>query len=294
MSYNALRSAPYRPHLHFLGNQEDIMKKFTAVCAAAALVLTLSACGKTTEAPVEVPQPEIDTEALANDLNNTAEQVGEALSDLDTDTDAAAEDDGVMSYADYAAAALDDEVTVVTYVQAHQSWWDNKITVYCQDADGAIFLYELACSEEDAAKLTEGTKIKVTGFKSEWAGETEITDATFEFVDDGDLFVAAPKDLTDKLGTDELIDYQNQKVIFTDMTVVSVAFKNDQPGDDIYVTLSKDDAEYSFCLEYYLNGSDQEFYDLVSGLEAGQVVDVEGFLYWYEGANTHLTSVTVK
>ena len=141
------------------------MKKFTAVCAAAALVLTLSACGKTTEAPV-VEQPEIDTDALASDLNDVADQFGEALSDLDTDTDtdADAADDGVMSYADYAAAALDDEVTVVTYVQAHQSWWDNKITVYCQDQDGAIFLYELACSEEDAAKLTEGVQIKVTGF----------------------------------------------------------------------------------------------------------------------------------
>lgn len=270
----------------YKGNQEDIMKKFTAVCAAA-LVLTLSACGKTTEEPVAVPQPDIDTDAIV-------ETVLENVPDVDVDTEPQPEDDGVMSYADYAAAALDDEVTVVTYVQAHQSWWDDKVTVYCQDQDGAIFLYELACSEEDAAKLTEGVQIKVTGFKSQWAGETEIIDATFEFVEGGDLFVAAPKDLTDKLGTDELIDYQNQKVIFTDMTVVSVAFKNDQPGDDIYLTLSKDDAEYSFCLEYYLNGSDQEFYDLVSGLEAGQVVDVEGFLYWYEGANTHITSVTVK
>ena len=266
-----------------------IMKKFTAVFAAAVLMLSLSACGKTTEVP-DVPQPDIDLSAI----QEAAENFPEVEIPVDPEPETEAEDDGVMSYADYAAASVDDEVTVVTYVQAHQSWWDNKITVYCQDQDGAIFLYELACSEEDAAKLTEGVQIKVTGFKSEWAGETEITDATFEFVEGGDLFVAAPKDLTDKLGTDELIDYQNQKVIFTDMTVVSVAFKNDQPGDDIYVTLSKDGAEYSFCLEYYLNGSDQEFYDLVSGLEAGQVVDVEGFLYWYEGANTHITSVTVK
>ena len=266
-----------------------IMKKFTAVFAAAVLMLSLSACGKTTEVP-DVPQPDIDLSAI----QEAAENFPEVEIPVDPEPETEAEDDGVMSYADYAAASVDDEVTVVTYVQAHQSWWDNKITVYCQDQDGAIFLYELACSEEDAAKLTEGTKIRVNGFKGEWAGESEIVDATFEFVDDGDLFVAAAKDLTDKLGTDELIDYQNQKVIFTDMTVVSVAFKNDQPGDDIYVTLSKDDAEYSFCLEYYLNGSDQEFYDLVSGLEAGQVVDVEGFLYWYEGANTHITSVTVK
>ena len=265
------------------------MKKFTAVFAAAVLMLSLSACGKTTEVP-DVPQPDIDLSAI----QEAAENFPEVEIPVDPEPETEAEDDGVMSYADYAAASVDDEVTVVTYVQAHQSWWDNKITVYCQDQDGAIFLYELACSEEDAAKLTEGTKIRVNGFKGEWAGESEIVDATFEFVDDGDFCVAAAKDLTDKLGTDELIDYQNQKVIFTDMTVVSVAFKNDQPGDDIYVTLSKDDAEYSFCLEYYLNGSDQEFYDLVSGLEAGQVVDVEGFLYWYEGANTHITSVTVK
>jgi hypothetical protein len=41
-------------------------------------------------------------------------------------------------------------------VQATQSWWDNKITVYAQDQDGAYFLYEMACSEEDAAKLVPG------------------------------------------------------------------------------------------------------------------------------------------
>ena len=77
------------------------------------------------------------------------------------------------------------------------------------------------------------------------------------------------------------------------MTVVSVEFKNDQPGDDIYVTLSKDDEEYEFCLEFYLNGSDDAFYTLVSDLEEGTVVDVEGFLYWYEGPNTHITAITV-
>ena len=78
-------------------------------------------------------------------MNDVAEQFGEALSDLDTDTDADAADDDVMSYADYAAAALDDEVTVVTYVQAHQSWWDNKITDGPVSflLDGAHILQEL-------------------------------------------------------------------------------------------------------------------------------------------------------
>ena len=36
---------------------------------------------------------------------------------------------------------LDSEVTVETYVQAKQSWWEDKATVYTQDKDGAYFVY---------------------------------------------------------------------------------------------------------------------------------------------------------
>ena len=200
--------------------------------------------------------------------------------------------EGVMTYAEYDAAALDTQVTVETYVQGAQSWWDNKATVYTQDKDGGYFLYNMNCSEADYAKLTPGTKIKVTGYKSEWSGEIEIVDATFE-VENGS-YVAKPEDVTSLLGKDELIKKQNTLVSFKDMTVVNVSYKNDEPGDDIYVTLSKDGNNYNFCLEYYLNGSDEAFYNLVGGLQAGTVVDVEGFLYWYEGANPHITKVTVK
>ena len=87
--------------------------------------------------------------------------------------------EGVMTHADYVAAAIDSEIVVETYVQAKQSWWDNKGTFYCQSEDGAYFLYEMPCSEEDYNKLVPGTKIKVTGFKGEWSGEFEIMDATF-------------------------------------------------------------------------------------------------------------------
>ena len=72
--------------------------------------------------------------------------------------------EGVMTYAEYAAAELDTQVVVETYVQAKQSWWEDKATLYTQDKDGAYFIYNAACSEEDYAKLTPGTKIKVTGF----------------------------------------------------------------------------------------------------------------------------------
>ena len=205
-----------------------------------------------------------------------------------------------MSYADYAAAAVDDPVCVICYAQAHQSWWDGKVTVYAADEDGAYFLYNMACSEEDAAKLTDGAKIQVTGYKGEWAGEVEIVDATFEFVD-GDPYVAEPVDVTEQLGTDALVDYQNRLVALKGLTVEAydengAAFQYKDPDgktDDLYFKVSKDGKTFEFCVEYYLCGNDTPVYQAVEALEVGQVVDLEGFLYWYEGANLHTTSLTV-
>ena len=202
--------------------------------------------------------------------------------------------EGVMTYAEYAAAELDTEVTVEVYVQAHQSWWDNKITVYAQDADGAYFLYNMACTEEDAAKLVPGTKIKVNGYKSAWAGEVEIIDATFEFVD-GDAFIAEPFDVTEFLGTDELINYQNMFVTFKGMTVASKAlYKWDgsgSDGDDLYFNVTLGENTYTFTVESYLTGAGTEVYEAVKALNEGDVIDMEGFLYWYEGVNPHITAV---
>ena len=207
--------------------------------------------------------------------------------------DPAKKSEGVMTYAEYDAAAMDAEVVIEAYVQATQSWWDNKITAYLQDPDGAYFCYEMACSEADAAKLVPGTKIKVTGTKGAWAGEIEIMDATFEFVE-SQTWIAEATDVTELLGKDELIKHQNKFVTFKGLTVVSVEYKNGEPGDDIYVTVSKDGANYSFCVERYLTGPETEVYTAVGALQAGDTVDIDGFLYWYEGVNTHITAVTKK
>ena len=135
---------------------------------------------------------------------------------------AAMAEETVLSYADYIALDVSDgEVPVVVecYVQDHQSWWDNKVSVYAADEDGAYFIYNMACSEEDAAKLVPGTKIRVTGYKSVWEGEIEIGEgATFEFVE-AEPVVFEPVDVTEFLGTEELINYQNRLVSFKGMTV---------------------------------------------------------------------------
>ena len=200
-----------------------------------------------------------------------------------------AKKDAGMSHADYVAAASDTEVVVETYVQAHQSWWDNKVTVYCQSPDGAYFLYELACSEEDAAKLVPGTKIRVTGYKGEWSGEVEIMDGTFEFVEDGDTYIAEALDVTDLLGTDELIDHQNEFVSFTGLYNWD---GSGEKGNDLYFNVTVNGQTYNFCVESYLCGQDTEVYQAVEALQIGDVINAEGFLYWYEGVNPHITSVS--
>lgn len=210
--------------------------------------------------------------------------------------------EGVMTYAEYDAAELDTEVVIETYVQAKQSWWEDKATVYTQDKDGAYFLYNMACSEEDYAKLTTGTKIKVTGYKAEWSGEIEIVDATFE-IEEGN-YVAEALDVTDLLGKDELIKHQNQFVSFKGMTVEATkdADGNDaafiynwdgsgEEGSDLYFNVSANGQTYTFTVESYLCGPDTDVYKAVKELKIGDKVDMEGFLYWYEGVNPHITSV---
>ena len=256
------------------------MKKLIAMLLALVMVIGLVACGAKEEAAPETqPATEAPTEA-------PTEEATEAP------TEAEAPEVAVMTHEEYVAAELDSEVVIETYVQGNQSWWEDKVTVYCQSPDGAYFLYELACSEEDAAKLVPGTKIRVTGVKGEWAGEVEVMDGTFEFVEGGDTFVAEALDVTDLLASEELIAHQNEFVAFKGMTVKAIEYKNGEPGDDIYLTLEKDGAEYSFCVEVYLTGTDHAVYTTVGELAAGDVVDVEGFLYWYEGMNPHITGIT--
>ena len=214
-----------------------------------------------------------------------------------------------MSYDEYMAADLDTEVTIEAYVQAKQAYYAEQqtATVYLQDQDGAYFAYDMACSEEDYDLLTPGTLIRVTGYKSEWSGEIEIMDGSFEFVEGGDTFVAEPADVTELLGTDELEQHQNEFVSFTGLTVAASTIEGDDTeyaflynydgsgseGDDLYFNVSYNGETYTFVVESYLCDSTTDVYSAVKNLEVGQTIDCEGFLYWYEGVNPHITSVTV-
>lgn len=214
--------------------------------------------------------------------------------------------EGVMTHAEYMAAALEAPVVVETYVQAKQSWWDNKATIYTQDRDGAYFIYEMACSEENYQKLVPGTKIKVTGHKAEWSGEIEIIDATFEILQGS--FKAEPVDLTSLFGKDELIKHQNElftvkdavvEAIGQDDTGADAAFfykwdNSGEEGDDLYFKVKIGDASYTFTVESYLCDKTTDVYAAVKNLKIGDKIDMTGFLYWYNGVNPHITEVKTK
>ena len=263
------------------------MKKYLALLLALMMVFALAACGQqaTEAAPAE--------EAVVEEA--PVEEVAEEPAEAE-----------VMSYAEYAAAAIDDAVVVETYVQDKQSWWNDQATLYCQDEDGALLVYNGAISEDDYNLLVPGQKVRVTGYKAEWSGEVEIADAVIQVLDGN--YVAPVTDVTELLGTDELAAHQNEFVTFKGLTVEPSSIAGDESeyaflyswdgsgaegtDSDLYFKASRDGEVYTFVIEYYLRNESTDVYEAVRNLSVGDVIDLEGFLYWYEGPQPHITSVS--
>ncbi len=282
------------------------MRKFVCTLLALCLAASMAACaGSTTTESSAASDSSVASESSVSETST----VSETASEEDTASEESGEASGeVLSYDEYMAAELDSEVTIQAYVQAKQSYYAEQgtATVYLQDKDGGYFAYDMKCSQEDYDAMTEGTCIQVTGFKSEWSGEIEIMDGQLDSIVEGDTFVAEPLDVTEMLGTDELESHQNEKVAFKGLTVEASTDANGNEaaflynydgsgadGDDLYFNVSYNGQTYTFTVESYLCDNTTEVYKAVTALEVGQTIDCEGFLYWYEGVNPHITSVTV-
>ena len=282
------------------------MRKFVCTLLALCLAASMAACaGSTTTESSAASDSSVASESSVSETST----VSETASEEDTASEESGEASGeVLSYDEYMAAELDSEVTIQAYVQAKQSYYAEQgtATVYLQDKDGGYFAYDMKCSQEDYDAMTEGTCIQVTGFKSEWSGEIEIMDGQLDSIVEGDTFVAEPLDVTEMLGTDELESHQNEKVAFKGLTVEASTDANGNEaaflynydgsgadGDDLYFNVSYNGQTYTFTVESYLCDNTTEVYKAVTALEVGQTIDCEGFLYWYEGVDPHITSVTV-
>ena len=264
--------------------------KIAALILAAIISLSFAACAKTadTETPSTTQPPAAQ--------NADTEQA--------TDTEETP-DDGLTTHDEFVAAELSTPVTVETYVQAKHVLKDGKVSLYTQSDDGAYFIYEMPCTEEQYGALTPGVRIRVTGVKAEFHGELEISDATFELLDG--VLIRPGIDVTDMLGSDELFEYQNESVVFSDMTVVASMDKDGNEaaflygwdgsgseGDDLYFNVSSGGETYTFTVESDLCGADTEVYKTVEALSLGDVLGIECFLYWYDGVNPHVTGITYE
>ncbi len=216
-----------------------------------------------------------------------------------------------LTYQEYLDAPISSTVVIEAYIQAKQSWWESDgvgvASFYLQDQDGGYFAYNLPCSKEAYDNdLIIGTKIRIKGQKIEWAKEIEIdglssgAEATYEILDEK-KFIATPKDVTNLISNDELISYQNMLVEFKNLTVI--AQENGSPfyykwdnsgsrGDDLYVALSDGTNTVSAVVESYLCDENSPVYKTVEDLKVGDVINVEAFLYWYNGAQPHITKIT--
>lgn len=276
------------------------MKKFLAMLLVLCMVLSLAACGGKTEPSVTTAPENTAPESKEPDVTPGA---SEPENTEPTEPEVVVEP--AMTYAEYMAAELYSPVIIECYVQDTQSWWNDTIKVYAADEDGAYFIYNMTCSEEDSARLVPGTKIRVTGEKGEYAGEVEVAEgATFEILEGS--YIAPFVDVTALLGTEAMIDHMNQSVSFTGLVVEpsidpegnEVAFLynwdgSGSDGSDLYFNVSYNGKIYNFTVESYLRGAGTEVYEAVKNLQVGDVVDLSGYCYWYNGLNPHIISCTV-
>lgn len=285
------------------------MKKAIVIMLTGAMMLAAVACGGGSSNSTPA-QNNTQTEE-AKPAEETQETVESTVEEPEQTEVNVPED--AMSFEDYMAAATDAEVVVQGAIQGKQGFFSRDdqglATVYLQDEKGgAYFIYELPCTEKEYELMEIGKIIKVKGYKSEWSGEIEVVDVeTWMFVD-GE-YIAEAEDVTALLGTDELASKMNKKVSFKGMTVEPIKNKDDEdvafiynydgsgergPDTDLYFNVSVNGQTYTFTVESYLCGPDSDVYKAVEDLKIGDVIDMEGFLYWYNGPNPHITAIVAQ
>ena len=272
------------------------MKKILAIMLALAMICGLAACGspkETTAAPTEAPKT---TEAPAT----TA-----APTEAPTTEPAPTEPElKVMSYAEFMAADAEtnEPVLIEAYVQAKQEYYASKSTanLYLADDDGGYYCYGCTMTQEQYDKLKVGVKVRVSGEKAVWEGLAEISNATLEAIDENDLFEDAFMDVTDIMGdTEALAEVMNRMVSFTKLVIIAqndgeaIGRKESDSDPDLYFRAGNELGYVDFCVESYLTGKDSDTYKAAEALKVGDVVNVEGFLYWYRTPNPHVTGIEV-
>ena len=263
-----------------------LFNKIAISAVALSLLAALASCGGDTKTSTTPTTDPVTSTPTTDPVTSTEENTSMEGSIADE----------VMTYAQYDAAELDDEVVIQAYIQGKQSWWSNKGTFYLQDDNGGYFVYELGCTQADYNdKLTIGSRVKIKGVKGAWSGQVEIlgsqagAEAIWQTVKgQPKIYVAKEIEFTKEV----MAAHANQLVKFTGLEVVSVTPPT-KDGGDIYFDVKKNDLTLTFCVESYLCDATTEVYQTVLNLEAGEYVSLQGFMYTYNDPQLHTTSVSI-
>ena len=132
-------------------------------------------------------------------------------------------------------------------------------------------------------------------------GSQAGSEGTFTILD-VNPYVSTAKELS--LSAD-LTSYQNQRVAFKNLTVVAqddgvsaFYYKWNNSGaagqnHDLYFKVTDGTTTYSFTVESYLTAEGTDVYTAVTNLKVGDVINLEGFLYWYNAPQLHTTKLEV-
>lgn len=208
----------------------------------------------------------------------------------------------VISYSEFLSADDSRPVTIESYLQEKQAWSEGRTNIHLQDEAGAYYIYNLPCSQEEYDGLKRGQKLRIQGYKTEFSGQIQITDAVFSVLDG--VYVAEAEDISDLLNTDELYLRLNRNVRFHAMTVepmfdgVSAFYYGwDNSGtakvSDLYFTASNGKESLTFLVKTQMSGNDSDVYRTAENLRVGDVVDLVGILCWYNGPQPLVTSISV-
>ena len=140
-----------------------------------------------------------------------------------------------------------------------------------------------AATTEEAAKTTEASDAEKTADSASGSGSVYYLNFKPE---QADQWVELAKEYTDETGVQ--VDVQ---------TAASGTYESQLKSE-----MAKDEAPTLFQVngpvglaswkDYCYDLKDSDVYKAVEALNIGDKIDMEGFLYWYEGVNPHITSVT--
>ncbi|GEM_PF-5611635 len=186
---------------------------------------------------------------------------------------------GVMTHAEYAAAAKDAEVCVKGIVTA----FSGK-NVYLQDSDGGYYAFKSTAVPEN---LAVGMEVKVTGVKDVYKSfETakfaldEIINATI-VITNATPATVAPVDVTSEVGNEgELKVLQNTLTIVKGVTITSVTTTQSGGKDRTNVTLTIDGKTITFYIGGTQMITEQQQKDVAANFKKyeGKVADVTGII----------------